>query len=179
MTGSLDLSSVEVDGIRSIVGSSGNDTITGTTTMLSSSLNNMIDAKEGNDILAGGIGNDSLRGGSGNDRFIFLSNGGSDRIEDFLNGVDVIDLVANSANSMADITVSCCDPRPSSRRSRSPGLRLARERGWSNGRAAQRVKVAEPIAHCGELGGVGGRGLIAQGRVGPPEVVVRHPAGHG
>lgn len=106
MTGSLDLSSVEVDGIRSIVGSSGNDTITGTTTMLSSSLNNMIDAKEGNDILAGGIGNDSLRGGSGNDRFIFLSNGGSDRIEDFLNGVDVIDLVANSANSMADITVS-------------------------------------------------------------------------
>ena len=100
MTGSLDLSSVEVDGIRSIVGSSGNDTITGTTTMLSSSLNNMIDAKEGNDILAGGIGNDSLRGGSGNDRFIFLSNGGSDRIEDFLNGVDVIDLVANSANSM-------------------------------------------------------------------------------
>lgn len=62
-----------------------------------------------------------------------------------------------------DRDARCSDPQRSSRRSRSPGLRLARERWRSNGRAAQRVGCAEPIAHGGELGGKDGWGLIAQG----------------
>ena len=43
---------------------------------------------------------------------------------------------------------------------------MARECGWSDGRAAKRDRVAEPIAHCGELGGKDVGTLIAKAECG-------------
>ncbi len=46
---------------------------------------------DGNDILDGGVGNDVLIGGEGEDTFVF-QHSGSDVIEDFEDGVDLLDL---------------------------------------------------------------------------------------
>jgi len=104
-SGVLDLSAVEVDGIRKIVGSNGSDTITGTSNLYSSSLNDTIDGEGGNDYLAGGLGNDTLIGGSGIDTFIFGANEGSDTVEDFADGIDLIDVRGTSANAFADLSI--------------------------------------------------------------------------
>ena len=56
----------------------------------------------------------------------------------------------------------CCDTQSSPSRSRSPAVRLARVRRWSNGRSAQRFRCAERIVHCGELGGIGRRWHVAE-----------------
>ena len=48
-------------------------------------------------------------------------------------------------------------------------------RGWSNVRSAERVGVAQPIARCGEIGGIGCRREVAQRRVRPPLVVIVDP----
>ncbi len=86
--GSLDLSLVEVDRIRQIRGSASDQYITGTSHSGSSTLNDKIDAKEGNDFLTGGLGNDDLTGGAGADHFIFATASGTDVVRDFneLNG---------------------------------------------------------------------------------------------
>lgn len=105
MSGSLDLSSVEVDGIRSIIGSSGNDTITGTNLSASSSINDSINGGDGNDILAGRAGNDVLKGGAGGDRFIFGTSEGNDTIVDFTDGIDVIDLRPANVIVFSDISI--------------------------------------------------------------------------
>jgi Ca2+-binding RTX toxin-like protein len=114
-SGSLDLSAVEVDGIRQIVGSAGNDAITGTSLSTSSSLNDVIDGKGGNDTLAGGngddrliggAGSDSLTGGAGVDTFVFGSNEGSDTIADFANGSEQIDISLTSAAGIADLAIT-------------------------------------------------------------------------
>ena len=123
-SGSLDLSAVEVDGIRQIKGGSGNDAITGTSLAASSSLNDVIDGQGGNDTLAGGTGNDSLLGGAGDDKLIggvgsdtltggsgvdtvvFGSNEGSDTIADFADGSEFIDISLTSAASIADLTIT-------------------------------------------------------------------------
>ena len=49
-----------------------------------------IGGASGNDRLDGGYGNDILTGGSGHDRFEFYVLSGSDRIQDFENGIDLI-----------------------------------------------------------------------------------------
>ena len=54
----------------------------------------------------------------------------------------------------------------------------ALRRGWSNGRLAELVGVAQPIARCGECGGIGHRGLVFQGGVRPLIVVVGDPFGN-
>ena len=60
----------------------------------------------GNDTLEGGAGNDVLTGGAGADRFVFADGSGADRITDFQDGTDVIDMTQISAvNSMADLQV--------------------------------------------------------------------------
>ena len=48
-------------------------------------------------------------------------------------------------------------------------------RGGSNVRSAELVWVAQPIACCGEVGGVGRRGEIAQRRVRTPLIVIADP----
>ncbi len=91
-------------------GGSGNDSIdggTGNDVMVGGSGNDFLDGGSGNDFLSGGSGDDALfggtgsdllTGGSGNDRFIFRAasespaSGGWDRITDFSQGRDKIDL---------------------------------------------------------------------------------------
>jgi hypothetical protein len=61
--------------------------------------------------------------------------------------------------------------------SQSRRVTIALLRGGRNGRSAERLRFVEPIAHCGELGGVGRGGLVAERRMGPGGVVVGHPGG--
>lgn len=51
-------------------------------------------AGAGRDWLEGGRGNDVLTGGSGVDTFVFLRGGESDRVQDFTDGVDTLDLTS-------------------------------------------------------------------------------------
>jgi Ca2+-binding RTX toxin-like protein len=66
--------------------------------------NDSLDGGLGDDTLFGGLGDDLLIGGTGNDRFCFdIRGGGSDRIVDFQDGRDLIDLrgLGLSFNSIA------------------------------------------------------------------------------
>lgn len=126
-SGALDLSSVDVVGIRQIVGCSGNNVITGTSKAdnidggsgddwLAGGLgNDIVAGGAGNDLLAGnadsdrltgGLGNDALTGGAGADTFVFLANEGSDVIADFAHGEDIIDVSNTSASGIGDLTIS-------------------------------------------------------------------------
>ena len=73
------------------LGNRGNDSMMGNT---------------GNDTLNGGSGNDSMQGNAGNDVFVFNAGSGSDRIEDFEAGVDVIQV---SANLNGNLTTTIAD----------------------------------------------------------------------
>ena len=84
-------------------GGSGNDIVdggSGNDQVLGGSGNDIVDGGSGNDFVDGGSGADQLTGGSGSDRFIFLSASDSpaasgwDRITDFNQGRDKIDLAA-------------------------------------------------------------------------------------
>ncbi|MEQ8967680.1 MAG: calcium-binding protein [Azospirillaceae bacterium] len=105
--GVLDLTDVQISQIRQIVGGAGSDRITGTSTANDPifSLDDTIDGNGGDDYLAGGLGNDILTGGSGVDTFIFGSGEGTDRITDFADGVDMIDLTGTSATGFGDLSV--------------------------------------------------------------------------
>lgn len=60
-----------------------------------------------NDTLWGGLGDDTMTGGAGADTFVFLRNQGIDRITDFVNDVDKLDLRAfDFANVAAVVAVS-------------------------------------------------------------------------
>lgn len=67
------------DGRDELVGGIGRDTLVGGT---------------GNDLLKAGAGNDRMTGGAGADRFVFGTSFGQDRITDFENGIDKLDLRA-------------------------------------------------------------------------------------
>jgi Ca2+-binding RTX toxin-like protein len=54
--------------------------------------NDRLYGQDGKDVLVGGAGNDALRGGAGADSFRFIGAWGSDRVTDFENGSDRIDL---------------------------------------------------------------------------------------
>ena len=55
---------------------------------------NRLSGVDGEDVLNGGDGNDRLNGGAAEDVFVFGDNDGRDRITDFHNGSDTIDLTA-------------------------------------------------------------------------------------
>lgn len=81
-----------------LYGASGNDLLRGGTGA------DRLFGGEGNDRLIGGSGGDYLNGGSGADLFIFRARshstpGGADIIEDFVKGIDRIDLSAIDANT--------------------------------------------------------------------------------
>ncbi len=86
----IDLSTVAVSGIAAINGLAGNDQIIGST---------------GDDVLNGGLGKDLLTGGLGADTFVFAAATDTkvsawDRISDFTQGSDVIDLSLIDADAL-------------------------------------------------------------------------------
>ncbi|MCZ8332736.1 MAG: calcium-binding protein [Rhodobacteraceae bacterium] len=85
------------DGNDSLLGEDGRDDIDG------GRGNDVLDGGAGNDTLVGGRGNDLLTGGAGADIFEFRRGDGNDRITDFTNGVDRIELDGFSARALTDI----------------------------------------------------------------------------
>ena len=84
-----------------IEGGSGDDTLYGGAGMDS------IYGGAGEDTLEGGEGDDKLHGGEDADTFVFKAGHGNDRILDFANGEDTIDLTAITAiTSFEDLTIS-------------------------------------------------------------------------
>ena len=66
-----------------------------------------LDGGSGDDRLDGGRGDDTLVGGMGRDTFVFEPGGGDDRVTDFTNGEDKIDLSAFSrVFQLSDLTAS-------------------------------------------------------------------------
>jgi Ca2+-binding RTX toxin-like protein len=103
----------------SLIGGAGNDSLLGSNsndTALGGSGNDTLDGGAGLDVLTGGQGADVLIGGIGADRFVWLGNGaggndplespvspsGHDRVLDFEQGVDKLDLAA--LRGAADLT---------------------------------------------------------------------------
>jgi serralysin len=85
----FDFTNVTLDGIKSIGGGAGNDTITGSS---------------GNDVLSGDAGADRLSGGGGSDLFSYSNAthskmGGADTIVDFTVGADKFDLSGIDAST--------------------------------------------------------------------------------
>jgi|GEM_PF-4010425 len=74
------------DAANRLGGAGGNDSLYG------SGGADELDGGQGDDVLAGGAGNDSLTGGSGRDIFVFEPGTGRDRVTDFRDGEDRIDI---------------------------------------------------------------------------------------
>lgn len=73
-------------------------------TIVANDLDNMVTGNRGKNLLDGGAGDDTMRGGRGADIFNFGTGGDSDRIMDFQNGVDRIDVSGwNTIDDFADI----------------------------------------------------------------------------
>ncbi|MBB3017963.1 Ca2+-binding RTX toxin-like protein [Microvirga lupini] len=104
---SVGSSNVKLDLIDPARGTSGNNTIYGTAaantikglggndTLYGRAGNDKLYGGTGRDFLAGESGNDLLSGGTGADTFRFTGKWGADKITDFTNGVDRIDLRGN------------------------------------------------------------------------------------
>lgn len=125
--GFLDLSAIELFDMDEFRGTSGNDTLIGnkiynTATGLWSGMTMVGDAGNdyligstegdflqgglGDDRLSGLAGDDRLQGGAGIDTFVFKSNGGADRVLDFEDGFDLIDLTGTMVSDFSGVTVS-------------------------------------------------------------------------
>ena len=81
-----------------VEGFGGNDALIGT------AYNDTVNGGDGTDQISGLAGTDSLTGGNGADKFIFAPGGGIDTVGDFADGVDLFDVSATTANSIADFT---------------------------------------------------------------------------
>jgi serralysin len=79
--------------IENAIGGSARDYLVG------NDVANRLDGGAGNDVLDGLGGNDTLIGGAGNDVFKFSTLGGTDKIADFGNGADTINLADIDANA--------------------------------------------------------------------------------
>ncbi len=89
------------------IGSSGADTLEGglgNDTLHGSSGNDSLSGNIGNDTLIGGDGMDTLIGGSGQDVFVIANNGSTDRIQDFEDGFDLIQL--DGGLNFSDLTIT-------------------------------------------------------------------------
>lgn len=65
----------------------------------------VVDA-QGDSVLVGGTGNDFLKGGAGADTFVFEAGSGNDRIRDFGNGADLIDLTDFGLTGLGDLALA-------------------------------------------------------------------------
>lgn len=111
-----------IDGFENLVGTTGNDSLTGTNddnmlaggrgqdtlianagddevlggngvdALFGRNGNDMLDGGNGNDVLSGENGNDNLTGGAGRDVFVFARNAGADRVTDWTDGADILRL---------------------------------------------------------------------------------------
>ncbi len=82
-------------GNDNLAGESGNDTLQGgygNDTLLGGNDDDLLRGGKGNDWLSGELGNDILLGGNGRDIFAIANDGSTDRIQDFQNGTDLIQL---------------------------------------------------------------------------------------
>lgn len=89
-------------------GHRGNDTMfggSGRDTLLGDDGADFLDGGKGNDRLEGGRGFDVLTGGDGADTFVLAAIPGRDRIKDFNNGIDKIE-IRSGADSFDDLTIA-------------------------------------------------------------------------
>ncbi|KZM51804.1 hypothetical protein OA90_00345 [Labrenzia sp. OB1] len=96
-------------GFEAFVGAELNDAVTGNNASVNYNLNggkgnDTLKASGGNDTLIGGLGNDILSGGAGNDTFVFAEGAGIDRVTDFADGDDLIQ-IESGASSFADLVL--------------------------------------------------------------------------
>jgi len=61
---------------------------------------------DGNDVINGGAGTDFLRGGKGQDTFAFDMNFGRDRIRDFNQADDLLDLRNTNVTAFEQLTIA-------------------------------------------------------------------------
>lgn len=73
----------------------------GTDVLLGEAGTDVLDGGAGGDYLLGGAGDDRLTGGEGGDMFVFQTNEGSDRVTDFVRGLDKVVLVGHAAPSLS------------------------------------------------------------------------------
>jgi len=104
------------EGTTQATGGSGSDTLTNIENLIGSGFNdsltgnaghNVLNGGAGNDLLTGGVGHDMLTGGAGSDTFDFnalsemgLTSATWDVINDFVHGLDRIDLSTLDANAV-------------------------------------------------------------------------------
>jgi Ca2+-binding RTX toxin-like protein len=89
------------DGNDTILGRAGDDVLNG------GNGNDRLEGDAGADMLNGGDGNDVLIGGADADIFAFATNWGADIIQDFQDGVDVIDMRAvDGLNGFSELTIT-------------------------------------------------------------------------
>jgi Ca2+-binding RTX toxin-like protein len=84
-------------GDDSVVGDDGNDTLRG------GQGDDAIRGGAGADQITGGAGDDTLTGGTGADTFVFARGQGTDRVTDFVNNIDKLDLRAFDLVSVAAV----------------------------------------------------------------------------
>lgn len=99
---------VSGDGNDSVRGAKGNDTLSGGNdddTLLGENGKDRLEGNQGNDTLEGGRGNDFLRGGGGNDVFVFEAGAGTDKIRDFVQGQDIME-ISDHAGGFGSLVIS-------------------------------------------------------------------------
>lgn len=84
---------------ESVWGSAYNDTL-----RASGTSGGRVEGSSGNDVIEGRGGDDRLVGGKGNDRFVFGLANGHDKVSDFEDGKDRVDLSAFNIASYAELT---------------------------------------------------------------------------
>lgn len=90
-------------------GDKGNDLLfggTGSDLILGDTGNDTLEGGSNNDTLDGGAGDDRLTGGAGADIFRFNSSMNTDRITDFEDGLDLIDIAAFGASNIDGLTIT-------------------------------------------------------------------------
>ncbi|MGQ0565490.1 MAG: beta strand repeat-containing protein [Gemmobacter sp.] len=90
--------------VENLTGSGGSDSLTGDNfrnVLIGNVGNDTLNGLDGNDRLIGGRQSDLLFGGAGRDVFVFNPNEGIDRIGDFQQGLDTIELLA--ANDISEL----------------------------------------------------------------------------
>ena len=90
---------VLVQGVENVVGTNKGDVLTGDSSA------NTLTGRKGADVLAGLKGNDILIGGGGKDTFVFADGGGTDRVKDYNQADDTLQ-IADHVGGFASLTIS-------------------------------------------------------------------------